>query len=129
MSENYNDIHTMKDGKTLSKKAYKSTTKMPVAKSFDEFGELLLDFLAANKVEFALYVSSIGVLPKGENNPFSMFSNQDAPDADVQFARMAAMFYSLCENMKLNTKEELEKFASAVALAAMRCGDKSFNEG
>lgn len=102
---------------------------MPKAKTFMEFVEMMTEFLAKNKAEFAIYVSRVGALPKDEEQAaITLFSDVDekgkGDDFSEQFARLASMFFSLCDRFDLNIKEELETFVGAVALSALRVGKK-----
>lgn len=127
------DIHTMANGKETEYKKYKPKHDVPVAETFEEFCDWLIDYLAANDAHFAIYIDGIGALPEDEQKKFSLFTEDpDASgskgDGSEQFCRLAAMFYSLCENKHLNVKEELTAFTAAVARAAIKMGDKSFDD-
>lgn len=102
---------------------------MPKAETFMEFIEMLTEFLAKNKAEFAVYVSRVGGLPKDEEQAaITLFSDVDdkdkGDDFSEQFSRIASMFFSLCDRFDLNIKEELETFVGAVTLSALRVGKK-----
>lgn len=104
---------------------------MPKAKTFDEFCAFLTKFLAVNKVEFAIYIGSIGVLPKDKQSGIAMFSedSDDEENTVKQFAKLAVMFHQLCENKHRDLREELEHFVGAVMFADVKSGGDALNDG
>lgn len=134
MTKHFSNVEEYAGGKRISRKPLpKGENNMPVAKTFDEFNKNFTDFLVANKVEFAIYIAEVGVLPKDEKISYAMFSEDreggDEEDkAAVQITRLATMFYSLCENKKLNVKDQMKRLCIAITMAAIKCGDTSFDE-